>query len=179
MDTVQTAPTAAATAAAVPPAAHAAAHAATEHAIALHVTGSLMRPLALSLDDLQAFPAVTCAPFDLRCYTTQRFIRTVEPYRGVLLTDLIQHAGVRCDTPGEFKRMIFVALGHDGYAVMFSWHELFNTPVGQQAIIAYECGGKALSEESGAPVLFSGADLVPAPRHVKRLARIEARVIQV
>ncbi|WP_322012161.1 molybdopterin-dependent oxidoreductase [Paraburkholderia sp. J12] len=175
MDTAQTAPTAAV----VPPAAHAAVHGAPDRAVALHITGSLTRPLALSLDELRAFPAVTCAPFDLRCYTTQRFIRTVEPYRGVLLTDLIQHAGVHCDTPGDFKRMIFVAIGHDGYAVMFSWHELFNTPVGQQAIIAYECGGRTLSEENGAPVLFSGADLVPAPRHLKRLARIEARVIQV
>ncbi|MEK6295503.1 MAG: DUF3426 domain-containing protein, partial [Paraburkholderia tropica] len=29
----------------------------------------------------------------------------------------------------------------------------------------------------GAPVLFSGADSVPAPRHLKRLARIETRVL--
>ncbi|TDV34280.1 molybdopterin-dependent oxidoreductase-like protein [Paraburkholderia caballeronis] len=143
----------------------------------LRLTGCVLRPQAISLDALRRFPAVMCAPFDLRCYTTQRFIRTVEPYRGVLLTDLLQHAGLRCDAPGDFKRMIFLAVGHDGYAVTFSWHELFNTPVGQQAVVAYECGGNALDEDDGAPVLFSGADLVPAPRHLKRLARIETRVL--
>lgn len=147
-------------------------------AVALHVAGTVMRPLALTAAALKGFPAVTCEPFDLRCYTTQRFIRTVEPYRGALLVDLIQHAGLRCDAPGDFKRMIFIAVGHDGYAVMFSWHELFNTPVGRQVVVAYECGGKALSEADGAPVLFSGADLVPAPRHIKRLARIEARIVR-
>jgi hypothetical protein len=147
-----------------------------EGAVALHVTGSLIRPLALTLEQIKAFPAVTCESFDLRCYTTQRFIRTVEPYRGALLTDLLQDAGLRCDAPGDFKRMIFVAVGHDGYAVTFSWHELFNTPVGKHVVVAYECGGKALTVADSAPVLFSGADLVPAPRHVKRLARIEARV---
>jgi len=63
--------------------------------------------------------------------------------------------------------------------VPFSWHELFNTPVGKQAIIVYECGGAPLSEEDGAPVLFSGADLVPAPRHVKRLARIDVRAMTI
>jgi DMSO/TMAO reductase YedYZ molybdopterin-dependent catalytic subunit len=145
----------------------------------LLLTGRLLRPQSLTLDALRAFPSVTCAPFDLRCYTTQRFIRTVEPYRGVLLTDLIDHAGLHCEVHGEFKRMIFLAIGHDGYAVPFTWHELFNTPVGKQAIIVYECGGAPLSEEDGAPVLFSGADLVPAPRHVKRLARIDVRAMTI
>lgn len=143
----------------------------------LHLTGSFVRPMSISLDALRRYPAVTCAPFDLRCYTTGRFIRTVEPYRGVRLVDLLQQAGLRNDVHGDFKRMVFLAVGHDGYVVVFSWHELFNTPVGEQVIVAYECGGAALDAEHGAPLLFSGADLVPAPRHVNRLARIEARVL--
>lgn len=151
----------------------------TGQATALLLTGRLLRPQSLTLDALRAFPSVTCAPFDLRCYTTQRFIRTVEPYRGVRLTDLIEHAGLRCEVHGEFKRMIFLAIGHDGYAVPFTWHELFNTSVGAQAIVVYECGGKPLTEADGVPVLFSGADLVPAPRHVKRLARIDVRAMTI
>lgn len=143
----------------------------------LHLTGSLVHPMSLSLEALRQYPAVTCPAFDLRCYTTQRFIRTVAPYRGVRLTDLLGQAELRNDVDGDFKRTIFLAVGHDGYFVTFSWHELFNTPVGEQVIVAYECGDKALDAQHGAPVLFSGADLVPAPRHVKRLARIEARVL--
>jgi DMSO/TMAO reductase YedYZ molybdopterin-dependent catalytic subunit len=140
-------------------------------------TGSVVHPLTLSLDDLRQFPGVTCAPFDLRCYTTNRFIRTVAPYRGVLLIDLLKQTELRCDTPGDFKRMIFMAVGNDGYAITFSWHELFNTSVGRQVVIAYECDGVPLAPDDGAPILFSGADLLPAPRHVKRLVRIETRVL--
>ena len=143
----------------------------------LELTGRLVHPMSLSLEALRQYPAVTCPAFDLRCYTTQRFIRTVAPYRGVRLTDLLGAAELRNDVDGDFKRMIFLAVGQDGYFVTFSWHELFNTPVGEQVIVAYECGDKALDAQHGAPVLFSGADLVPAPRHVKRLARIEARVL--
>ncbi|WP_027794887.1 molybdopterin-dependent oxidoreductase [Paraburkholderia acidipaludis] len=151
--------------------------ASVEQTTTLYLTGSLMRPMALSLDALRHYPGATCAPFDLRCYTTQRFIRTVESYRGVRLTELLRQAGLRNDVHGDFKRMVFLAVGHDGYFVTFSWHELFNTPVGEQVLVAYECGGTPLDAQDGAPVLFSGADLVPAPRHVKRLARIEARVL--
>ena len=140
-------------------------------------TPPVQRPLSFSVEQLRRYESVTAAPFDLRCYTTNRFIRRVEPYRGVRLTTLIAEAGLPNDVPGEFKRTVFVTVGHDGYVVTFSWHELFNTPVGENVLVAYECGGRMLDAEDGAPVLFSGSDILPAPRHVKRLARIEARVL--
>ena len=145
---------------------------------ALVLNGRLVRPLSLGLEQLRRYESVVATPFDLRCYTTNRFIRNVEPYRGVRLTTLIEDAGLPNDPPGEFKRTVFVAVGHDGYVVTFSWHELFNTPIGEQVIVAYECGGRPLEAADGAPILFSGADILPAPRHVKRLARIEAQVVK-
>ncbi|RDK03352.1 molybdopterin-dependent oxidoreductase [Paraburkholderia lacunae] len=143
----------------------------------LVLNGRFQREQSLDLGQLERYESVLARPFDLRCYTTNRFIRRVEPYRGVRLTTLITAAGLPNDVPGEFKRTVFMAVGHDGYVVTFSWHELFNTPVGEHVLVAYECGGRALDVEDGAPILFSGADILPAPRHVKRLARIEAHVL--
>lgn len=144
---------------------------------ALVLSGRFQRPLSIGLDQLRRYESIVATPFDLRCYTTNRFIRSVEPYRGVRLTTLIEQAGLPDEVPGEFKRTVFVAVGHDGYVVTFSWHELFNTPIGENVLVAYECGGRALDAQDGAPILFSGADILPAPRHVKRLARIEAQVL--
>lgn len=143
----------------------------------LVLTGRFQRPVTFGVEQLRQYDSVLATPFDLRCYTTNRFIRRVEPYRGVRLTTLITEAGLPDSVPGEFKRTVFVAVGHDGYVVTFSWHELFNTPVGESVLVAYECGGRSLDAEDGAPILFSGADILPAPRHVKRLARIEAHVL--
>jgi hypothetical protein len=55
--------------------------------------------------------------------------------------------------------------------------ELFNTPIGEKVIVAHECAGQSLAASDGAPVLFSGADVFPAPRHINRLARVVARVL--
>jgi DMSO/TMAO reductase YedYZ molybdopterin-dependent catalytic subunit len=145
----------------------------------ISLEGDFLRPLSVDLAQFREQPNVVADPFDLRCYTTNRFIRSVDTYRGVLLKDLILKAGLRPEPPSEFKRTVFIAVARDGYAVTFSWHELFNTPVGERAIVAYECGGRAIGSEEGAPILFSGADILPAPRHVKRLARIVARVLTV
>lgn len=144
---------------------------------ALSLGGRFQRPLSFSLEQLKRYESVVATPFDLRCYTTNRFIRSVDAYRGVRLTTLISEAGLPNDVPGEFKRTVFIAVGQDGYIVTFSWHELFNTPVGENVLVAYECGGRMLDADEGAPILFSGSDTLPAPRHVKRLARIEARVL--
>ncbi|WP_429281509.1 molybdopterin-dependent oxidoreductase [Paraburkholderia sp. GAS41] len=142
------------------------------------LTGHVLWPLSLSVEQLRRYDSALGAPFDLRCFTTNRFIRRVGRYRGVLLTDLISEAGLRNDAPGDFKRMVFVAAAHDGYAVAFSWHELFNTPVGESVLIAYECDGEPLSVADGAPILHSGADIMAAPRHVKRLVRIDVQVLR-
>ncbi|WP_414448219.1 molybdopterin-dependent oxidoreductase [Burkholderia sp. 22PA0099] len=145
----------------------------------VQVTGDVLRPMSLSLADLAALPATVCEPFALRCFTSGRYIRDVERYRGVRLTELFTLAGLHDPASGDFKRTVLLAIGHDGYAVTFSWHELFNTAIGEQAIVAYECGGEPMRAEGGAPYLFSGADISPAPRHVKRLASLVARVLTV
>jgi hypothetical protein len=143
----------------------------------LSLTGDFQRPLTLTLDQLRDRANARADPFDLRCFTTDRFIRKVDSYRGVLLKDLIEVAGLRNERPGDFKRTIFIAVAHDGYAVTFSWHELFNTPVGERVLVALERGDAPLTIEDGAPLLFSAGDILPAPRHVKRLAGIVARVV--
>jgi hypothetical protein len=145
---------------------------------AVMLAGAFLRPMRVTLDDLRQHASVTADPFDLRCYTTNRFIRKVDQYRGVLLKDLIDMAGLRNDKAGDFKRTVFIAHAHDGYAVTFSWHELFNTPIGERVLVAFERGDHPLSVDEGAPILFSSADILPAPRHVKRLAGVVARVLE-
>jgi hypothetical protein len=139
--------------------------------------GDFQRPQVITAEDLRDHALVSADPFDLHCYTTNRFIRAVDGYRGTLLRELILRAGLPVEPAGAFKRMVFIAVAHDGYAVTFSWHELFNTPVGDRVIVALECGDRPIGEEQGAPILFSGTDILPAPRHMKRLSRIIARVL--
>ena len=38
-----------------------------EQTATLYLTGSLVNPLALSLDALRQYPGTTCAPFDAAC----------------------------------------------------------------------------------------------------------------
>lgn len=59
------------------------------------VTGDVLRPFSISAEQLRESANVLAEPFDLCCFTTQRFIRKIGRYRGVLLKDLIEQAGLR------------------------------------------------------------------------------------
>ena len=43
--------------------------------------------------------------------------------------------------------------------------------------VAYTCADRPIDVEEGLPVLVSGGDTVRAPRHIKRLARVDAFVL--
>lgn len=143
----------------------------------VQIGGAVERPLSLDLAALRAFASTSIEPFDLVCFTTGRFIRPMGRYRGVPLRVLLDAAGVRRPENTDFKRTVFLAQAHDGYAVTFSWHELFNTPIGARTLVAYACDDRPLDIDDGLPVLVAGADTVRAPRHVKRLARVDAIVL--
>ncbi|KDR28954.1 molybdopterin-binding protein [Caballeronia zhejiangensis] len=143
----------------------------------IEIGGAVQRPLTLDVAAMREFGRVSIEPFDLVCFSTGRYIRPMGSYRGVPLPVLLDAAGVRRPDNTDFKRTVFLAHAHDGYAVTFSWHELFNTPIGAQVIVAYECEDRELGIEDGLPVLVSGADTVRAPRHLKRLARVDAHVL--
>lgn len=141
------------------------------HAVALEapakavisLEGDFLRPLTVDLAEFREQPNVVADPFDLRCYTTNRFIRSVDTYRGVLLKDLIMKAGLRPEPKGEFKRTVFIAVAHDGYAVTFSWHELFNTPVGSVSLLRMNAEGARSARRTACPFCSPARIFFPPP----------------
>ena len=96
-------------------------------------------------------------------------------YSGVKITDLLEEADIRQDDRHALRRTYVVAVASDGYQAVFSWGELFNTPVGRGVLVAFERDGLPLREGEGQIALVSLADERAGPRHVKWLTRIDVR----
>jgi len=60
---------------------------------------------------------------------------------------------------------------------VFSWAELYLSPIGEGVLIVYQRDGAALTEDEGPLALVSFKDTRPGPRHVKWLRSLEVRVI--
>jgi len=141
----------------------------------LTVGGSVANPAMYSVDDLKRMP--------VRELEDVRQIRAggtavgggeqIRRYRGVLLCDVLSAAKPLENERHDLRQSIVVATATDGYKAVFSWAELFLSPIGDGALVIFERDGAALPATEGPLALLSLRDTKPGPRHVKWLAKIE------
>ncbi|MDY0744649.1 molybdopterin-dependent oxidoreductase [Paucibacter sp. R3-3] len=143
-------------------------------AAALCVTGDVPNALSLDLAQLEALPHHALGPIDIACMTG-RPVAHVDRYAGVRLTDVLDATGLAQLHRSELKRCIVVASGRDGYQALFSWCELYNSPIGAQALILFERNGEPLDDHLGPLALISAADTHLGPRHLRHLDGLAVR----
>ncbi|SDH61827.1 molybdopterin-dependent oxidoreductase [Janthinobacterium sp. YR213] len=141
---------------------------------ALTVTGKVATPLTLTVADLRQLPPANGGELAVTRHNGDK-AETITSYKGVRLRDILDKAVL--DAPGhnDVKKLAIIATATDGYAVVFSWAELYNAPAGEGVIVYYEKNGKALDESDGEIALISARDIRTGPRHVKWLNHIEVR----
>jgi DMSO/TMAO reductase YedYZ molybdopterin-dependent catalytic subunit len=142
----------------------------------VRVVGAVQTPLTLSVEDLKAFPADKIATLTVRRKVDDKDVPST--LRGVRLTAVLERAGLLAEDHRDWHHTIVVAIGTDGYRVVYSWPELFNTEDGADALVVFERDGQALADREGRIALAPGHDLRSGPRSVHWLARLDVRVLK-
>lgn len=142
----------------------------------LSVSGSVKQTLQLSVADLKRFPAHEIKDLNMICLSGANMGKTGK-LRGALLRDIFNKA--QLDAPGhnDVKRMVIIATASDGYTVVFSWAEVFNSAVSDGIVVYYEKDGQALGNDEGRIAMVSTSDTKTGPRHVKWLKSLEIRKV--
>lgn len=130
----------------------------------LVVRGIGSAAVRLGWDDLQALPRRQVGPLPIVCYTG-RPVRPERIYDGWLLCSILERCGLTKVERMRMKQSLVLCYAEDGYRSIFTWHELFNSPVGLQALVAPEPGGRL--------TLVSGADLRAGPRNLQRMTSVQ------
>jgi DMSO/TMAO reductase YedYZ molybdopterin-dependent catalytic subunit len=140
----------------------------------VEISGEVKRKLSLSVEDLRALAAKKGGAVAAKSVPGDRPPQ-YQTYVGVRIADVLDEAGIQKEERHAMRRTYVVATASDGYKAIFSWGELFNTPIGQGVLVVYERDGAALDEGEGRIALVSLADDRVGPRHVKWLQRIEVK----
>jgi len=127
----------------------------------ISVTGEVKKSLKINSADLKAMD-----PFHINLVVlvepkkqgvTDKMI-SLSNYKGVLLRDLLEKAGmkhVRKFEPGVFIRV----KGSGNRQVVFSFGEIFYSSIGRSVLIAYEKDGKPVNEGDGVGELVISTDV--------------------
>jgi DMSO/TMAO reductase YedYZ molybdopterin-dependent catalytic subunit len=137
------------------------------------VAGNVAENLSLTVADLKRFPAhqVEYVP---RNSAEEKAAGPARRYTGCLLRDVLTAAKPVESKPRELRKSYVVATASDGYEVVFSWAELFVSPVGDSVFVVYERDGAPLPDDEGRIGIIAVTDTRPV-RHVKWLRSLTLR----
>jgi hypothetical protein len=103
---------------------------------------------------------------------------TAKGLQGVKLKDLMTSVQLLTDNPRLNSTYYFVMKASDGYTVVFSWNEIFNSPIGEKLYIVTTKDGVALKNMTERLLLISPTDLNTGRRYVKGLSEIQVKRAQ-
>ncbi len=137
------------------------------------VSGNVSKSLSLTVADLKHYPVhqIDYVPPQTE---HQAGGEPARQYTGCLLRDVLAAAKPVESKPHDLRKSYVVARASDGYEVVFSWAELFVSPVGSNVYVVYERDGAPLAEDEGRIALVVLTDMRPI-RHVKWLSALIVR----
>lgn len=136
------------------------------------VSGAIEHRLSLSVDELNKFPPQQVGEVPLVCQSGAN-VGKLENFKGVRLRDILEKAVIKAPGHNDVKKMVIIASASDGYKVVFSWSEIFNSPIGDGVMVFFEKDGQPLGDDEGRIAMVSAKDTRTGPRHVKWLQDIE------
>jgi ABC-type Na+ efflux pump permease subunit len=92
--------------------------------------------------------------------------------KGVLIRDILKSVALDEDNAKLYSEYYFVCKASDGYKVVYSWNELFNTAIGNSVYIVLEREGKNLIDSDDSLLMVSTEDVRTGRRYLKNLESI-------
>ncbi|HTL07511.1 MAG TPA: hypothetical protein VL307_04605 [Chitinophagaceae bacterium] len=135
------------------------------------VTGKVKTALRFSLEQAAAYKTVKLDSLVIYNHLMQKK-RVLKDIKGILLKDIIEKAGIDIASPKLLSEIFITCVASDNYKVVFSWNELFNTPLGKQVLIVTALDGKPAAEGNDRIAVLSAMDEATGRRFVKGLEKI-------
>ncbi|MDR3763540.1 MAG: molybdopterin-dependent oxidoreductase [Acidobacteriota bacterium] len=136
------------------------------------VSGEVNHPLTLTADDLRGMEMTEVNNVGLIC-GSGRHDGIVKSYRGVRLTAVLERAEVKMKFHDSPNYLYVTVVSSDHHWAIFSYQELFNSAVGEQAVVIVERDGQPLDEKEGEIAFISANDVRPGPRRLRYLSHIQ------
>lgn len=138
---------------------------------AVTVSGEIKAPFSFTLESIAKLPTLMFDSIPIFNHAMQK--RNVfHQVKGVPLKSVLKDIQFTDDNPKNFSEYYFVCTASDGYKVVFSWNELFNTKSGEQAIVITGKNGEDETLAADRIALLFTGDMATGRRYVKSLEKI-------
>jgi hypothetical protein len=147
---------------------------AIEPSHALKITGKIRKEISYTIANLDTFTSEKIKDQFITNHQGE-MKDTLKNMKGIKLINLLQKVEYDLDKPKELNEFYLVFKATDGYKVVFSWNEIYNTEIGLQVFIITEIEGKKTEELPAHIQLICLSDFKTGRRYIKGLESIEVK----
>ncbi len=141
------------------------------------ISGKVISEQIITVKKLDSFPKKDIK--DLIIFNHKGEIKdTIKNIRGVLFKEVFSKTTFTNQKPKNLNEFYFVCSASDGYKVVFSWNEIFNSEVGNNLYFITEMDGKSLEDLEQRIILLSSSDIQNGRRYIKGLEKIEVKQVE-
>jgi len=140
------------------------------------VTGLVDKPITISYPDIEKQKIIDIGDFKITNHLGE-FKKEYKNVKGVLLLDLLKDISITTASPKLLSEYYLVFKASDGYSVVVSWNELFNTEIGNTFYIVTEANNQSQKDAPEKILLIATKDFKTGRRHIKGLHNIEVKRI--
>jgi len=145
--------------------------------LSFSITGQVKNGSVITMDSLNSYPVKTIGDIKVTDHLGT-FKHEDDQLKGVLLKDILSHTVLAASSPKLYSRFYFACTGNDGYVVVYSWNELFNTEVGNHVFILMEKNGIKAAKMPESIQMTSTTDFKTGRRYLHNLDKIVVGEVQ-
>ncbi|MDB5134254.1 MAG: hypothetical protein JWP37_857 [Mucilaginibacter sp.] len=135
------------------------------------ISGQIKKESVITMDSLNSYPLKEIGDIKVTNHLGD-FKHKDDQLKGVLLKDILAHSELAAGSPKLFSRFYFTCVGSDGYSVVYSWNELFNTEIGDHVYILLEKNGVKADKMPESLQMASMMDFKTGRRFLHNLDKI-------
>jgi hypothetical protein len=137
----------------------------------LSVSGEVLKEETIDISKLSGYTTVHLD--SLRIYTHDMQPKgLMKNINGVLLKDILSAIPFNNENPKVLSEYYIECQATDGYKVLFSWNEIFNSETGNHVMIITSKNGMNITQLDDRIALVSPTDKATGRRYVKWLSKI-------
>ena len=142
----------------------------------IKIFGLVEKQVTIKFSDIAKENTVALENFKVTNHLGE-FRKEIKNIKGVPLLPILQRVNITSPSPKVLSEYYLVFRCSDGYSVVYSWNEIFNTEIGKSIFVITEADNKKLAESSDRILVISIMDFKTGRRHLKGLESIEVKRI--
>src|SRR6478609_1632115 len=142
----------------------------------IKIIGLVEKQVTITFSDIAKENAVSLENFKVTNHLGE-FRKEIKNIKAVPLLPFLQKFNITAPSPKVLSEYYLVFRCSDGYSVVYSWNEIFNTEIGKSIFVITEADNKKLTESSDRILIICTSDFKTGRRHLKGLESIEIKRI--